>query len=471
MTLVKLPALWLDNFLTSSVAGIALANQYPEQGAAEVAADHEVQFDLMPTAPLTTVDLANTSVWINGTPAMVDGVFQAGFITGSSVTAFTAIDQRVVVAHDNPWDGESTVTVRVVSQTLGGGYTLDESWTFTVEDLAQPRLVAAQAVSAKVVRLTFSEGMRRSGDGAVSDALAAANYAFTYLPDDALLAGVRVESVSVAEVSPTTFDVTVDMELSFWRTYRVDVAGTVADDSGNANAMEAGYTSAEFASWTPPWWPATRRFDLWSMLSEDDRTGDATGDLRRLISMFQDVVDLLLWDVDRFEELWDLDRAPDAHIQAELAGLGNPFAFPMTSTQARKLVGQLVASYKQAGTEPSIENLARFFLGLDVVVEPWNAADQRWILAGESVLDVSGATDGLGVDSVLGPDAGSAALYTFDVLSAATLTTAQRLYLTRLVEILKAPHEHFNVLDPTDVPEYDPWEINLSYLGVDTYVH
>jgi hypothetical protein len=54
-------------------------------------------------------------------------------------------------------ESESTVTVRVVSATLGGAFTLDDSYLFIVEDRTAPQVLSAEAISSKMVRLEFNE--------------------------------------------------------------------------------------------------------------------------------------------------------------------------------------------------------------------------------------------------------------------------------------------------------------------------
>ena len=51
----------------------------------------------------------------------------------------------------------ATVHVRVLAQTVGGVASLDEVYSFVVEDRTAPRVVGAQALAQKTVRVGFDE--------------------------------------------------------------------------------------------------------------------------------------------------------------------------------------------------------------------------------------------------------------------------------------------------------------------------
>lgn len=468
MTTVKLPGLWLDDFTTSSAVGIFVANQYPQDNGTDFARDGAIELEVLSTAP-SGVDISATTVYIDGVAALLNGVFQTGFVTGSSITNINVHDYRIVIAHDDDFDSEATVTVRVVSQTLDTVYSVDTTYTFAVEDYTAPALVSVTAIASDTLRVVFSEGMLASSASGSTDALNPSNYDVEYEQQNEHEAAVWVVPESVEQVSPTTYDVTTDIDLTFWRRYSLTVGG-IADDSINGNLV-AGTVFIEFDSWVPPDWPEDRRFVLWDLMGDDDRDGDTHGALERLLDVFQDVVNMRLYDIDRFETLWDVDTAPISFIRAMLQDLGNPFDIDVSDIKLRRLVTQLAPSYAQKGTESAIVNLARFFLGLTVSVYAHNDNTERWILEDVSVTDVEGYDGGLGIDSVLGPEDGSAALYTFVVYSGIVLTTEQRRQLSAIIEEVKCAHEHYIITDPSDAPEYDPWEIGLSYLGDDTYLH
>lgn len=126
--------------------------------------------------------------------------------------------------------------------------------------------------------------------------------------------------------------------------------------------------------------------------SEHNRRDDHTGDLFRFIACLQEVTDLLLADVDRWPDIFDLERAPEAFVDLILRDLGNPFPFELDAMGKRRLASVLVRDVPAKGTAKGIQNAIRFFLGIDIsAITPFNA-DTLYL--GESLL---------GVDWVLGP--------------------------------------------------------------------
>jgi len=459
MTLVNLPALWFDNFGESTTVGIFLANTYPEDADTEVPKGLDVTLEILSTAA-AAVDLTATTITINGVTAMLNGVFQAGFVSGSSSTPINVHDYRIVIAHDADWTSEQTITVVVVSETVGAAHTLNESYSFTVEDLVDPQLVSAFATYATTIRATFDEGMLASSADGATDALNPANYAITYVPANDRQAAVSVAVTGVTQISSTVFDLMTDIELTFWRAYLL-TCGAIADDSSNANLLDADYRTAGFDSWTPPGWPPTRRFRLWDMLTQSNRDDDHTGDLERLVDCWQDIIWMLLWDADRIEELWDVDKSPEVALDARLQGLGNPHRFDMTELQKRKLLDFLVSSYRQHGTELAIINLVRFFLGITVTIYAYNSSDYRWVLG----------QDILGQGTRLGPGDGDPRLYTFVIQSLTDLSAEQRRWIGLIADTTKAAHEHDTIKDPGDSPTWDHWQLGYSKLGSETILH
>jgi phage tail-like protein len=465
--IIKLPALWFDDLKTTSELGVYVVNQYPEDAAVAVGVSQDVVFEIISTAP-GGVDLANTDIEVGGSLVMSAGVFQAGFL-GSSATPINVHDYRIVVVHDAAWLSEQLVSVHVVSQDVTAGYVVDTTYSFTVEDITEPRLLSATATAGNKIRVAFNEAMLRSSTSGTNDAMNPSLYSFEFIQQNDREAGVRVVASSVVEISPTVFDVTTDIVLTFGKTYKL-TGGDIADAS--LNILDADYRTAQFIAWTPPAWPGKRRFSIWyDLLAEKDRTGDTYGDLERMCSIWQDALDVKLWEIDSFDDLWDVDSMPESFCDALLADLGNPFGFDMTSIQKRKLIDLLIPSYAQRGTDDAIINMARFFLGITVTVTAYNGHGQVWVLEDVSVTDVFGYDGGLGVDSIIGPSAGTPELYTFEVYSGVVLTADQRRALRLIIEEVKCAHEHYVIHDPSDAVVYDPWEIGISRLGFDTYLH
>jgi phage tail-like protein len=110
------------------------------------------------------------------------------------------------------------------------------------------------------------------------------------------------------------------------------------------------------------------------MLPKHNRRDDHTGDLFRFIACLQEVTDLLLADVDRWPDIFDLERAPEAFVDLILRDLGNPFPFELDAMGKRRLASVLVEMYRQKGTAKGVQNAIRFFLGIDIsAITPFNA--------------------------------------------------------------------------------------------------
>jgi phage tail-like protein len=251
-------------------------------------------------------------------------------------------------------------------------------------------------------------------------------------------------------------DLVVDVEMTPDARYRVS-AGGVRDAHENAcappfdNVVVAGFRPAR---------PAMRRFDLWSMLPKHNRRADVTGDLARFVACLQEVLDLLLSEIDRFPDIFDLERAPPPFLDLILRDLGNPFPFDLDELAKRRLAAVLVEMYRQKGTAVGIRNAVRFFLGVDI--EAITALAATALVLGESEL---------GVDWELGPSE-RFARYAFDVKVGRVLAESERRQLRAIVEYLKPAHTHFvNLVEPLPPPTYDHWELGVSELGDTTLLH
>jgi len=196
------------------------------------------------------------------------------------------------------------------------------------------------------------------------------------------------------------------------------------------------------------------------MLPIHNRRSDTTGDLWRFIACLQEVTDLLLAEVDRFADIFDLERAPEAFLDLILQDLGNPFPFELDEASKRRLAAVLVEMYRQKGTAIGIKNAIRFFLDIDITAI--TAFIGTTLVLGESEL---------GVDWELGPS-DRFARYAFDVEVDRVLTETERTQIRAIVNFLKPGHTHFvNLLEPTTPPVFEHWELGLSELGVETELH
>jgi phage tail-like protein len=438
---LEIPAFYLDDIiLDDATDALIIANRSPEPGATGIPRDEAIQFDLMDTA--NAPDETETQVYVDGVLAY-DGA-GAGAQPGYSVLVTTPYAGTVRFRIVAPYLFESLreVPVRVVSENLSSTHALDESWSFTIEDLTAPRVVSATSQSHDVVRVVFDEPVEGAED---PDA-----YTFTRLEAPS----VAVEAVSVEQISPTEYDVTLDIPITRGALYLV-VVSDVEDEHGNE--IVAPYDRAEFRGYECP--PVDgRRFELWQMIPGLNRREDASRELYKTIAVLQEVVDLLLCDIDRWTDILDVDVAVERYVDQMLITLGNPFTFELDVAAKRLLVLTLVDMYALKGTRVGVISVIRFFLGIEVEIVAFT--DDVWIL---------GVSE-LGFDTILGPG-GSRERYSFDVVSPIELTDEQREQIETIVEYMKPAHTHLiRIIEPTPVEVIDHLELGLSELGGDEWM-
>jgi phage tail-like protein len=196
------------------------------------------------------------------------------------------------------------------------------------------------------------------------------------------------------------------------------------------------------------------------MIPKYNRRLDTTGELARFMACLQEVTNWLLAELDALADLPDIERAPEWMLDRILADLGNPFTFPLTVLDKRRLASMLVSIYQQKGTAPGIKNAARFFLGLDdLEITPLTSTT---LILGESIL---------GEDWELGPS-NRFARYAFEVVVGRVLTDDETAALTAIVRYAKPAHTHLVAIrTPGPPPFVDDWEIGMSELGVTTLLH
>lgn len=61
--------------------------------------------------------------------------------------------------------------------------------------------------------------------------------------------------------------------------------------------------------------------------------------------------------------------------------------------------------------------------------------------------------------------------YHFFIQSPVTLTESQEKDLRMVADFVKAQHQHYNIINPEDLGFIDHWEVGISEISVDTYVH
>jgi phage tail-like protein len=269
--------------------------------------------------------------------------------------------------------------------TGGAPVVSDVYYTFTAADTIAPNILLAEAVDAETIRVTFDDSMALGGAGSgLADDVAAwqpsgDTVGITRLnvdPDPGVTLSVTAVSV-VAGTNATQFDLTVNWEMTPLCLYQLEVRGTVTDSSGNPISLAV----AQFTGFQPLI-PDGRRFDYWRMMVPyKNRVEDASQDLRRFANCIAEVMRLLLSDVDRFTDQFDIDKATDAQVDLMLYDMGNPFDWidlDLTAAQRRKLLRVLVEIYKLKGTDSGIESVVLFLLG--EVVRVVEAMEGGWVL-------------------------------------------------------------------------------------------
>jgi phage tail-like protein len=442
--LIELPALYIDEVISvvSSTRPL-LINRNPGPDEENVPLTSHIELEIVDSGT-AGVRRSATRVWVNEMLAFEGGVapeIKSAFNGSGSGASQTSDILRIVLVPIVPFESLAVIIVRVVSSTMDG-HTLDETYSFTVEDRTAPRLLGAQAIAPKILKVAFDEPI-----------IVVNTAGFVLEP----LAYPAVTPIPVeATVQDTIVELTFDTEMSPDLRYRLTVTG-VTDLFDNS--ILPPYNTTEFTGFRPAR-PLNRRFDLWSMIPVWNRREDVTGDLWRFIACLQEVTDLLLAEVDRFPDIFDLERSPTPFLDLILLDLGNPFPFELTDIGKRRLASVLVEMYMQKGTAIGIENAVRFFLGVNITAITPLAG--TCLILGESEL---------GIDWILGPS-DRFARYAFTVIVDVVLTDTQRKQLRAIVEYMKPAHTHFvDLIEPEEPIVYEHWELGFSELGTESDLH
>lgn len=446
---LEIPAVYLDELILNvGTADFFVANRDPSESATDVPQNEVVWFDLVDITG-SEPNPAATQIYIDGVLAYdgTSGGAQVGFSTTES--APTSGQYRFSVDYlPMPYESESTVIVRVVSANVAATQVLDETWLFTIEDATPPILVSAEAIELRRIEVLFNEPML---------ALTADASFWTLEPvqPDTVTPAIAVGVSGVVQLSSTEFALTLDDDPTVGIDYDVIVVG--AQDAGGT-AIIAPLNRVRFSSFVPPQ-PAGRRWDLWSMIPKYNRDEDESGtqDLRRFVNCLQEIEDIRLWELDQWYTVFDLDTAPEPYVDAMLVALGNPFAWTneLSATDKRRLGRILVDIYQQKGTAVGIENVVRFFLGIEVTVVPYSSFG--WLIEVHE----------LGWDTYLGTDV-SRLLYSFDIETDVVLTTDERRRIAQIADYMKVAHEHhLRTIDATPAGVIDHLELGVSLL-IDT---
>ncbi len=449
---LELPAAYLGVFLLDPTPlRPALVNRDPEPGEAEVPIGSAVALDVTDIGP-DGIDVAGTSVYVEGALAFSAGAFHPGFDgPGSSVANPQPDTLRLIIQPSAPFASLENVIVRVIARTVGEAFALDSTYSFTCQDLTAPRVVASQARELKRVRVSFDEPVKQVDSSATDDALNPARYRILRRSGPSVDGSV----ITVERVTDSAVDLITDLELTPGASYLVAVEGVV---DLFENVIAPPDDTAAFTGFVPAF-PASRRFSLFGFLPEMNRREDETGDLQRFLACLQEPTDLLLAQVDRFTDILDPDIAPEQFADLMLGDLGNPFPFDLLEVDKRRLLNVLVAMYREKGTAAGIKNAIRFFLGIEIEITTYTG---EALVLGEALL---------GEEWILGPS-NSFAAYAFEVTVPRALTDEERRRLRMIVDYMKPAHTHFVRLIEPVVPEVvDHVELGLSELGETWVLH
>lgn len=449
--------------------------------------DVDVSFtisDLQDNVDLTTLDVSLTFDPL-GTPVIyqviISGIWQSGY-SGTIVTNGAGYDV-VIDTHPNFAVGDWQCDV-YVEDTIDASATGQWDWGVVL----RPRLIGVRSVARRVIELEFNlpvqvrsvsklliqpENRYTPVDwvglgGNAGDAANPANYSFARASQGNLVGpGEAVELVSIyAEeavaygyessgvVYSTHIEVTVDYQMTPRSDYEATIENLTYDGPIMNSSTEGfiGYVVSQVARNT---------LTFYGSLSMHHRRQDraGTGDLLTFLSIWQEVMDRVLEDVDAFFwEMCDIDRMRPEFLDNLLYDLGNPFAgmFDLTTNQKRKLASSLVQMYREKGTCRGIVNAVRFFVGVSLTgcTDSWRTS---WRLAtGTAVVPISGNggpyTLSEGTSAV--PVPGSATpcylapsteidIWSFRVISPITLTQDQRDKIEAVAEYMKPAATHY----------------------------
>lgn len=434
----------------------SLINRVPEPGDVAVLVNTEIELDITDTGG-GTVNESATEVYIGGVLAFDGGTFQTGFLGPNSASSSPQADTlRVIIDPTDPLAGNTTYTVRVVSEITGSpSLNIDATYSFATEDLAAPQLTEAIAIDLDVIRVTMDEAMLASSATGTGDALNPASWTLELVTDSTqprpIAVTADVESVTVRTTS--TFELTTDIELTHSALYRVT---TTAKDAVGNIALTPNNTET-FLGFLPEQ-PEGREFDLFEWVADHNLRKDVTGDLARWVNVLQEPFELLLFIIDRFQDLLDPDAAPEPFLDAMLLDLGYPFSFDLEEVDKRRLIKILRAMYQQKGTDRGIINAIRFFLGVEAVITtPYLTGGflGTSTLGGTFILTTSVVAD----------------LYTFVINVPRALVGDEEQRINEIADFMKRAPCHHRIDAPSIPTAPDHWELGLSRLGTETILH
>lgn len=357
----QIPWAGVDGLRAYTAGDLSLVNQVPAPSSTGADKDVDVVFELMCTVAGRNVDTSTIDVWIKKSAsdsfeqAIDDGVFQGSW-TGTIETGTVATDSVVTIMPYFTYGSEAVVSVRVVADVDGGGgYAIDETYSFTIEDHQQPSLDTATGWLPTKVRFAFDESPM--GDSA----LIAANYTITpYGNDPRAAITPTVESV---ELLGSEYEITTNWELTPGAEYLLTASSSVEDDAGNS--IDPSGDSVTFTAYD--YRDLDRTYDGWQIyeqLAEYDRRRDQSQDLARFCSVQQNSVDLALMHIDDLRFLTDPDFCSAEYLDHILYDCGNPLRFVTDEQTKRRIAWRCAELNKKRGTAPGIVLAVELVTGL-----------------------------------------------------------------------------------------------------------
>lgn len=469
MTEARLPTIYLDSVVLSSEhARPILVNRDPEPGETGVPVTNGIYLELIDPEGGGAIDLAVTTIFVDGVAAFVAGTFQPGFDGPESWHTNITDTLKVFISPDEPWTHLQAISARVTSDVIGGGFALDETYSFTVADTLGPIIVSVLPWQRTQLKVTFDEDLQFTA-GEPGYALDPALYSVSQVNDNLTpVAPVQVVSVEAGGSK------TVVLYFDDWMTpdgpYELQVTG-IGDLFENLGSDQESFLGYVYPV------PSARRFSLWrDCIPAINKREDETQDLWRFIACLDETLGHLLYEVDLWTDIFDYDLAWEPFLDSILYQLGNPFTFlDLDELEKRRLARVLVAIYKQKGTAQGIENVIRMFLAVEAEVVPH--VQDGWIL-GVSELGLEQNDDGETVGTVLGLS-NKRARYSFDIWVERALTSDEEKNFRALVDYMKDARTHFVKLLPVEAPDLVAWQLGTydggvpvdgSELGIDTVI-
>ena len=484
-----LPSLYLGR-MTSSNPGAAspvILNEVPEENSPFADKDGWISFEAF---HLTGISLPDAVITVNGSIAFTGSAWQAGW--EGYLDTLPGPGVRFNFHRLVEFDPAEVVEVVVEILPTGVGGATNTSWKFQIAEETAPIPLSASADDLRSVRVTMSEAVLSEDPIGATDALNPTNWIITGVPQlrsDRYVPARVLDIVGVTKISSTVFVLALDDYLSPDGLYVLHLENVVDLAYPIPNVVIPGDPAAvpdELVSEDPvlvglqdgqvQFTAAGRRprYNLFMRAATaDDRRQDLSGDLRRILGVQQDTLDLGLMLADSFPEvLENPDTAPEEWLDLILADMGNPFHWlDLDVGKKRVLAVNLWFFYSLKGTAEGIEAAVRFLFDLTpVTVVP--------ALLTTLTLGEFGGDAGVGDGSELGTEEwilGPSALYgkfSFDLEVPVVLDAETKSKVRMVVEWMKRAEEHFeNFIEPAVPEDVDHWEIGMSELDVETDLH